>query len=214
MMDQTASAFGRAGHALKLDTQSLEVTYVPIPEQWALIVCDTLTPRTLAGSAYNERRREVEHAAQILGVSSLREADEEQVLAAAEVLGPTLYLRALHVVTENHRVSVAAAALLAGDAEALGQAMRESHVSLRDRFEVSSPALDAMAEAAWASKGSVGARMTGAGFGGACLAVVRREDLEVFLPSVRGRYLEAQGAEPDLMVVRPSSGVQVDSRPY
>lgn len=212
MMDQTASALGREGHAMRLDTRSLEVVYVPVPSEWVLVVCDTLTPRTLAGSAYNERRREVEHAAQVLGVASLRDADVASVEAGAEALGPVLLRRALHVVTENARVERAAEALLTGDAAAMGAAMRDSHESLRDRFEVSSPALDAMAEAAWASSGCVGARMTGAGFGGACLAIVLRDGVEAFLPEVRGRYRGMQGTDPDLMVVQPSSGVRVDSR--
>ena len=210
MMDQTASSLGRVGCALLLDTRTLDVRYVPIPEAWALVVCDTCTPRTLANSAYNERRREVEHAASILGVPSLRDASIDLVECHAAALGPVLVRRARHVVTENGRVHAAAAALDRGDAPSVGLAMRDSHASLRDCFEVSSAALDAMAQAAWEAPGCIGARMTGAGFGGACVALVHRRSVPEFLESVNRRYLEGQGNPASLLLLRPDDGVPVE----
>lgn len=193
IMDQAASALARAGCAMMLDTRSLEATHVPLPAAWRIVLCDTQTPRSLAASAYNERRREVEAAAAVLGVPSLRDASKEQVEAHRGELGPTLARRASHVVGENERVQTLARALARSDAAAVGAAMAESHVSLRDQFEVSSPALDAMAEAAWDAPGCVGARMTGAGFGGACVALVEADLAEAFVEVAGKAFLAASG---------------------
>lgn len=192
IMDQAASALAREGCAMVLDTRSLDVRHVPIPADWRIVVCDTQTPRSLAGSAYNQRRLEVEGAAAAMGVGSLRDATEAMVEDAGERLDPVHRRRAQHVVTENRRVSTFAAALQAGDRQAAGKAMAESHASLRDSFEVSSPALDAMAEAAAGSPGCIGARMTGAGFGGACVALVDAERVESFI-ELAGRTFDGKG---------------------
>lgn len=206
IMDPLASALGRAGHALLVDTRTLEVAYAPIPSEWRLVVCDTAMPRALADSAYNQRRLEVERAAQLLGVAALRDADSGAVDDARGTLGELLHRRARHVVSENQRVQTFAAALQAADEQGVGRTMRASHVSLRDDFEVSCPELDSMAEAAWSVEGCVGARMTGAGFGGACVALVRAEAEHEFVRAVARAYGEQTGRVGTFQVVSASNG--------
>jgi galactokinase len=188
IMDQMASAMGKAGHAMFLDTRSLAVEYAPIPEDLAIVICDTGKPRALTDSAYNERRMQCEAAAQALGVVALRDADLSQLEAKRGALDPTVYRRARHVIAENERCRAFASALGDHDLPKIGEMMRASHLSLRDDYEVSSPELDAMAEAAWAAPGCVGARMTGAGFGGACVALVEKVRYNEFEASVFAGY--------------------------
>ncbi|MCO5297999.1 MAG: galactokinase [Fimbriimonadaceae bacterium] len=191
IMDQAVCALARPGCAMMLDTRSLEARHVPLPPHWRIVICDTCTPRTLAGSAYNERRREVERAAAELGVASLRDATPESLEAGRGSLDPLLDRRARHVVGENLRVAAFAVALESGDARAAGKAMAESHESLRDLFEVSSLDLDAMAESAAGAPGCIGARMTGAGFGGACVALVEEAQVDEFIEAA-GRGFHAR----------------------
>lgn len=188
IMDQMASAMGKAGHAMFLDTRTLEIEYAPIPEQLVIVICDTGKPRALTDSAYNERRAQCESACVSLGVGQLREATMADLDAQNGKMDPLIYKRARHVITENDRCQHFKVALERGDLAAIGELMKASHESLRDDYEVSSAELDAMAESAWNSPGCIGARMTGAGFGGACVALVDRERLEQFGNSVRVAY--------------------------
>jgi galactokinase len=191
IMDQMICAAGRRGHALLLDCRTLEQTHVPLPEGVDVVVLDTTTRRELAGSAYNDRRRACEAAAAALGVPSLRDATAADLAA----LDGTTLRRARHVVTENARTLETARSLLAGDAAAAGRLMRDSHRSLRDDFEVSGPALDAIVEAADAAPGCLGARMTGAGFAGCAVALVAGDAAAGFFESVAGAYRRATGME-------------------
>ena len=170
VMDQLASAAGVAGHALLLDCATLEVTAIPMPakDEAEILVVHSGQPRALAGSAYAERRAACEAAAAIVG--PLRYATAATVAALAD---PLLRRRARHVVTENARVEAAVAALRSGDLVTFGQAMDESHASLAGDFEVSTPALDDLVAALRATPGVLGARLTGAGFGGCAVALVR-----------------------------------------
>ena len=170
IMDQLAVLCGRAGHAMLLDCDSLELSYVPVPETAALIVIDTGLPRTLAASAYNERVSECVEAARLLGLPSLREAEPEMVSKLTE----PLQRRARHVITENQRVFAFVAALQRNDLGACGELMNASHASLRDDYEVSSPGLERVVAAALEVDGVLGAKLTGAGFGGS--VVVLAED--------------------------------------
>jgi galactokinase len=170
VMDQMASAMGQRDHAMFLDTRSLEIEYAPIPKGIDLVICSTGKSRQLAGSEYRERREAVESAARKLGVKSLRDATMKMVESGD--LSDVERRRARHVVTENKRCRDFAAALKKGKLDDLGRLMAESHESLRVDFEVSCPELDVMAEAARTAPGCLGARMTGAGFGGACVALV------------------------------------------
>ncbi|MHB8634937.1 MAG: galactokinase [Fimbriimonadaceae bacterium] len=178
IMDQMASAMGRADHALFIDTRSLDVRYCRVPSDLEIVLCDTLKPRALSTSAYNERRRQCEIGASAMGLASLREATLEAVMSAA--LGPVTQRRCRHVVTENERCVEFERALAGADRAAIGRLMRASHESLRDDYEVSCQELDAMVEAASNAPGCVGVRMTGAGFGGACVALVVKNEVDEF----------------------------------
>jgi galactokinase len=163
IMDQLASIAGRRDHALLIDCRSLAIEYVPLPADLDVLVVHSGKPRTLEGSEYAERRAACEAVAARLGVPALRDARLEQVADDP---------RARHVVTENARVLAAAQALAADDLERVGQLLSQSHASLRDDFEVSTPELDRLVEALEAA-GALGARLTGAGFGGCAVAVAR-----------------------------------------
>jgi galactokinase len=175
IMDQLTSATGLRGHALLIDCRSLEITPVPIPDELAVLVCDSGAPRRLAGSAYAERRSACDAAAARIGVLALRDATAEQVADDP---------RARHVVSENARVLAAADALARGSLAELGRLMLESHASLRDDYEVSTPELDALVDLFVAS-GAAGARLTGAGFGGCVVAVAERDRVADLLARMR-----------------------------
>jgi galactokinase len=172
IMDQMASSLADQDHMLLVDARSLDFRVLPLPADCALVVVDSGVPRTLAGSKYNERRAECNEAARLLGVAALRDvADPAQV----ERLAPPLRERARHVVTENLRVLEASEGVAP---ERFGELMNASHSSLRNDYEVSVPALDVLVQALRNQRGVVGARLTGAGFGGACVALCRSADAE------------------------------------
>lgn len=173
VMDQAVVAMGRAGHGLLLDCRSLHVEPVPIPDSAALLVVDSGADRSLAGSAYNDRVRECAEAAALLGVANLRDAAGSAIESAT--LPELLMRRARHVVTENARTLAFANALRTGDLVTCGALMNASHASLRDDYEVSSPALDRLMQAAVETNGVHGAKLTGAGFGG-CVVVLTAAD--------------------------------------
>ena len=206
IMDQLASAAGREGHALLIDCRSLAVEPVPLPPGTAVLVLDTATRRALVSSAYNERREQCEEAARQLGVGSLREATLRNVEEAAADLGPLLLRRARHVVGENGRTLAAAAAMRAGDSAELGRLMDASHASLRDDFEVSSAALDVIAECARSQPGCLGARLTGAGFGGCAVALVEEPQAAAVAQAVTECYRTTTGREPQVYICRAAAG--------
>ena len=181
IMDQMISAAGIAGHALLIDCRSLEMRPAPLPPGTAVVVLDTATRRGLVDSAYNERRAQCEAAARFFGVPALRDVTVEQfetrmgIERGSDRLDEVTGRRARHVVTENARTVQAAEEMVRGDAAALGRLMNASHISLRDDFEVSSVELDAIVRCAQAQKECYGARMTGAGFGGCAVALVRAD---------------------------------------
>lgn len=182
IMDQMASSLADTTHMLFLDTRTLEWQLKPFPEQADLVVIDSGIPRSLSASAYNERREECEEAARLLGVASLREVTD---LAALEQLPRLLRHRARHVVTENNRVLVAARGV---DASRFGELMNASHASLRDDFQVSVPQLDLLVELLQEHPDIYGARLTGAGFGGACVALARAGSAEMVSQEVTRLY--------------------------
>ncbi len=205
IMDQLISALGREGHALLLDCRSLEGEAVPLPEGHAVVVLDTGTRRGLVDSAYNERRAQCEAAAAHCGVPALRDLDEADLEAGAAGLDDVTLRRARHVVAENRRTLEAADAMRRGDAALLGRLMDASHESLRHDFEVSSPALDAMVACARRQPGCLGARMTGAGFGGCAVALVEEAHLTAFVDGVLACYDEGD-LRPEAYVCRPAAG--------
>lgn len=192
LMDQMAALHAVAGHALLLDCRSLAVEPIPIPRALGVVVVHSGTERTLADSAYAERRVEVDTVAARLGLASLRDATRSQVRNDP---------RARHVVTENERVLAFADALRAGDTGALGPLMLASHASLRDDFGVSTPALDRTVERL-VQHGALGARLTGAGFGGCVVALVQRNHADDVLAKVVRATLAETGVEPLAFAVR------------
>lgn len=209
IMDQMISAAGVAGHALLIDCRTLDAEPVPLPPQTVAVVLDTGTRRGLVDSAYNERRAACEAAAAALGVPALRDVTADRLAEARDELDETVHRRARHVVTENARTLDAADAMRAGDAARLGALMDASHASLRDDFEVSSPALDLMAGFAREAEGCFGARMTGAGFGGCAVALVEAGAAEAFVEAVGRAYADASGETPALYVTPASAGAAV-----
>jgi len=208
IMDQLVSAAGQQGHALLIDCRFLQTEPVPLPAGTAVVVLDTGTRRGLVDSAYNERRRQCETAAQTLGVRALRDVDLKQLESAAQRLDPVTFRRARHVVTENARTLEAAEAMRRGDKSRLGQLMDASHQSLRDDYEVSSEALNWMAELARSHRACYGARMTGAGFGGCAVALIHAEAAEEFVTSVGPAYQKATGHQPALYVCQATQGAE------
>ncbi len=202
IMDQMAVALADAGCAMLLDCRSLDIEAVPIPDSLLVVVMDTGTRRALASSAYEERRRSCEEAAALLGVRALRDASRDSV----ERLPGILRRRARHVVEENERTIQMASALKRGDESRIGSLMRESHESLRDLFEVSSPALDAMVDIASNHPAVVGSRMTGGGFGGSAVALVRASASGDFMTEVSTMYRSATGNRGALYACRAVGG--------
>ena len=202
-------AWGNAGHALLMDCRSLETQGVPMPAGATVVVRDTATRRGLVDSAYNERRAQCESAAKFFGMKALRDVSVEQFEAKSGQLDVITRRRARHVVTENARTLQAAAAMRQGDAVTLGQLMNASHVSLRDDFEVSSAELNLMVECALKQAGCLGARMTGAGFGGCAVALVREADAHAFSTQVAADYRAATGLKPDIYVCAAADGAGI-----
>jgi galactokinase len=210
VMDQMVSMLGRAGHALFLDTRSLDTEQVPLPLEAAglcLLVLDTRAGHRLVDGAYADRRAACEAAAATLGVPALRDASLEQVEAAAGALGDPGLRRARHVVTENARVLEAVELLRAGELDRLGPLLAASHASLRDDYEVSSPELDTAVEAAVAA-GAVGARMTGAGFGGSAIALVATDAAGRVGDRVMDAFAAAGFGAPAVEAVTASDGAR------
>lgn len=205
IMDQLAIAAGVADHALAIDCGTLQVSPVQFPGDLAVVVANTNHRRELATSAYNDRRAACERAQRILGRSLVAVGADELSDALGE-LPPELVPRARHVITEQARVLDFRAALAGGDVAVLGALMRASHESLRDDFEVTGPALDALAGAAWQAPGCVGARMTGGGFGGCTVNLVVPEQVGEFTAAVAAAYTRATGLRADFYIVRAAAG--------
>jgi galactokinase len=209
IMDQFISALGGRSKAMLLDCESLAYEMTPLPEGATFVVCDTRKERSLGDSAYNERRAQCEAGAAHLGVPSLRHVGLAQLNSARSEMDETVWRRCRHVVSEIDRTLRAAAALKAGDLAAFGRLMDESHASLRDDYEVSCAELDAMVDAAHRAPRCLGARLTGAGFGGCAVALVEPGHLAEFIPLTAERYEAATGRKPSLYAVRASDGVKV-----
>jgi galactokinase len=209
VMDQFASVYGRPGHAIFLDCRTLDCIPVPIPAGVVLVAADSGVRRGLVESAYNERVRECDEAARRLGVRKLRDTRYDEFFAREETLPEPVRRRARHVVTEIERTREAAAALEAGALWRVGRAMNESHESLRQDYEVSTPELDALVHVARAVPGCYGSRLSGAGFGGCTISLVAVESLAAFLEQVPAAYRAAVGRETVLHVLSPATGASV-----
>jgi galactokinase len=211
IMDQFISCLGKAGHALLLDCRSLEYKLIPIPENVRLVICNTMVKHDHANGAYNRRREECDEGVKILSqwypkIRALRDVSVEQLEQHKADIPETIYKRCLHVVSENQRVLEGAQYLTDGDVGRFGALMQQSHLSLRDLYEVSCRELDVMAEIAQSLKGYCGGRMTGGGFGGCTVNIVRALDAESFAAQISERYQAAIGIKPDVYVCSAANG--------
>ena len=196
IMDQLASLAGRHNHALLIDCRSLDVRPIPLPPRLAVLIVHSGVSRSLVDSEYAERQEACQAMAALLGLQALRDATPEQVADEP---------RARHVVSENARVLAAADSLAAGDVAALGPLLNASHASLRDDFEVSTPELDALVEAL-RDAGAIGARLTGAGFGGCVVGLACRDEADRIVETAAGRYWAQTGRQPRAFVFRAVDG--------
>lgn len=211
IMDQLISTRGVAGHALLIDCRSLACTPVALPPGAAVVIVNSGVRHTHAGGEYNERRAQCEAAARHYGVAALRDLDEAGLLSGQAGLDPVAFRRARHVVTENARTVAAANALAAGDLRAMGALMAASHVSMRDDFEITVPAIDrlvAIADGALQGKG--GARMTGGGFGGCIVALVPDDRVEALRAAILDAYRKPEGTTPDIHICTAAAGAGVE----
>ncbi len=213
IMDQLISAAGVAGHALFIDTRDLATQTVPMPEDARIVALYSDAPRSLASSAYNQRRAECEEAVQLLqtalpGITALRDVSPQQLEAHRRLLPLVIYRRARHVVTENDRVLDSVLAMRNNDLDALGALMLASHASLRDDYEVSSRELDLLVELA-VNAGALGARLTGAGFGGCAIALCRAQDAERIADDVFGEYNRRTGLKGYAFATAAADGAKI-----
>ena len=202
LLDQVTSLFATRDHAVFFDCRSLEVERVPVPPEARFVIVQSGVKHALSDGAYNERRAECEEAAQVLGVQKLREATMrliDEAERSGRLQGAPLR-RAKHVVGENTRVAAAVGALRAGDLAKVGQLMNESHESSRTLFENSCEELDFLAAEARTIPGCLGARLTGGGFGGAVLALMKRGTEDDFVKSIGERARAAWGRVPQTLV--------------
>jgi galactokinase len=211
IMDQTIAVRGREGRALLLDCLDGRTRQVPFDDPAArLLVVNTLVRHGIADGAYGQRRAECEQAAELLGVASLRELDGERLQQARDEahLDPTLFRRARHVVGEIERTLAAADLLARGEMEGFGALMYDSHASLREDYEVSCAELDRVVETATAAEGVWGARMTGGGFGGCAIVLVRADRAEAVRRAIEEDFQSAIGHAPQTFFTRAAAGAE------
>jgi galactokinase len=212
IMDQMISACGKENQALLIDCKDLSMQTAPLPKGTSIVVMDTSTRRGLVDSAYNERRQQCEDAAKFFGVKTLREVDINQLEEVKDKLSELVYQRAKHVISENNRVLEAFKAMKNNDSETLGQLMNESHESLRYDFEVCNSALNTIVGIAQKQTGCLGARMTGAGFGGCAVALIKSDSAEKFVQEVSKDYHEKTKLDAKIYVCKISDGAQTISK--
>jgi galactokinase len=212
VMDQFVSCHGAAGHALLLDCRNLTFRLAPIAPSARVVICNSMVRHQLAAGEYNLRRAECERGVALLaplipGVRALRDVSMADLVAHASVLPELTFRRCRHIVAENDRVLAAGAALDAGEVEEFGRLMNASHVSMRDDYEISCRELDILAELAWGIEGALGSRMTGGGFGGCTVSLVRADAVERFCARLTAGYAAATGIAADILVCSPGDGV-------
>ncbi|HEX4292363.1 MAG TPA: galactokinase [Trebonia sp.] len=216
IMDQFASLFGEHGSAVFIDCRTVTGENVPLPLEGAgleIVLADTREQHAHAAGGYVERRASCDRASRILGVPALRDVGPDDLDQASQVLDPETFRRVRHVVTEDERVLAAVASLRAGglasDPAVLGALLTASHASMRDDFEITTPALD-LAAATAVEAGAAGARMTGGGFGGAVVALVAAERAAEVAEGITAAFARAGFTAPRLSTVAPSDGARRD----
>ncbi|BCZ48757.1 galactokinase [Clostridium gelidum] len=214
IMDQFAIGMGKEGSAILLDCNTLKYSYSKLDlNGYKIVIGNTNKKRGLADSKYNERRSECEDALAkiqtVKNITALGELSEEDFEEVKDCIGdPIKTKRAKHAVYENQRTLKAVKALEENDLELFGKLMNASHVSLRDDYEVTGIELDTLVELAWETEGVIGARMTGAGFGGCTVSIVKDECVDNFKETIAVKYKEKIGYEPDFYVVSTSDGTR------
>ena len=207
IMDQLISAMGNEGMAMLLDCQSLAIEHSPLPDSHQIVIINSNVKRGLVDSEYNLRRQQCEQGASLLGVSSLREATMEMLEGAKAHMPEVVYRRAKHIVTENARTLAASQALKAGDIETVSEAMAQSHISMRDDFEITVRPIDYLVEIIGEVLGkSGGVRMTGGGFGGCVVALVPTDKVEAVKQVVADKYSDETGYSADISVCTATQG--------
>ncbi len=205
VMDQFVASLGREDNALFIDCRTNNHENIPLPPDHAVVIVNTMIKRDLATSAYNERRRQCEEGVRLLkrsipDIRALRDVSTNQLHHIDELPQP-IRSRCRHVVTENARVLESIKALKRGDMDHLGTLMNASHNSLRDHYHVSCPELDTLVEAARNTPGTLGARMTGAGFGGCTVNLVETEKAPRFIETIINHYKSATGIQAEVYTV-------------
>ena len=214
IMDQFASAMGKKDHAIFLDTNTLEYEYAPIKlENAKIVITNSKVKHSLVDSAYNDRRRECEQALKelqtVADIKALGELSEEAFESHKHAISDEVCRkRAKHAVYENQRTIQAEAALKRGDLAAFGRYMNESHISLRDDYEVSCEETDVLAELAWQIPGVIGSRITGGGFGGCTVSIVENDAVERFREEILSGYKEKCGKTAEIYVVDVGEGAR------
>jgi galactokinase len=211
IMDQFVSCFGRAGNALLLDCRSLEYELLPLPVGYRIVICNSGVKHDLASSEYNKRRADCEQAIAFLkrdlpAIHALRDVSLADLGRHGRGMNEIVYRRARHVVSENERVLEAASSLRSGSMERFGELMVASHSSLRDDYEVSCRELDILVSIAIRIDGVLGGRMTGGGFGGCTVNLVRSDSVARFQQEVAAGYQSATGIVPQIYVCDAADG--------
>jgi galactokinase len=211
IMDQFAVAGCVANRAMMLDCRSLAYELLPLPDQVRVVICNSMVKHAVATGEYGDRNAEVEAGQTVLqrerpGVKLLRDATLEDLEACRDMMPVTSFKRCRHIITENTRVLEAREALLQGDVKRFGALMAEAHVSMKDDFAASCEEVDVLVTIAMQQEECFGARITGGGFGGCTVNVVRKEDAERFVATLRREYALKTGVDADCFVCTPSDG--------
>ena len=215
IMDQFASAMGKKDHAIFLDTNTLEFEYAPVVlENAKIVITNSKVKHSLVDSAYNDRRNECETALkelqEVVDIKTLGDLTEEEFEAHKDAIKSEIRRkRAKHAVYENQRAIKAVAALKENDVETFGKLMNASHVSLRDDYEVSCEEIDILVDLAWATDGVVGSRITGGGFGGCTVSIVKNDAVDNFVETIGAKYEEKVGHKAEFYVVDIGNGAGV-----
>ena len=210
IMDQLISAIAEEGKAILIDCRDLHTQKFPLPDGTVIVIMNTNVKHSLIGSAYNDRHEECMRGAKAFGVDSLRDLSIERFERDADDLDPVIRKRVRHVLSENRRALEAAKAMDSDEPERLGQLMDESHESLRVDFEVSCPELDIMAEEARRQRGCYGARMTGGGFGGSAVALVKKEFAEEMMAKTAIGYERRTGKKATVFMTQACKGTSFE----
>lgn len=214
IMDQFSIGFGKEDHAILLNTNTLDYEYIPLDlKDNSIVIMNTNKKRGLADSAYNKRKAKCDKAYDILSdkydIKYLCDLNLEQLEKSKDLLTDEIvYKRARHAISENLRTLEASKVLKSGNLQKFGELMNESHISLRDDYEVTGIELDTLAETAWKQPGCLGARVTGAGFGGCAIAIVNNDQVDNFIKNVGDAYTEEIGYDADFYVAQVGDGAK------